>query len=275
MSSCALQKEHFCWVSYLSVWMYFLLWFAFKCLQRIAVVQFIFEIVLSGTLCAVLLQPFVGHTKLARVTYVHKKSDLRVQLLDEVQAQWSTNLHLKLLTLIQEVGEFISGIKGIYIYIEICMECFLVWNCGRMDGNGNFVFHTQRLCKQKARTSFMCVLTNKCLSFAPYSRWENNGSSSVYDTQHVKFQLVFNPCCVFSTMIWIILLTVFTLQPFQLYLVSSMYTSPGSIILCTRAWIYRWRVKWDLESQFHLDTVWILLQVCMFALIVYLHEGVS
>ncbi|XP_021942266.1 protein KIAA0100 isoform X3 [Zootermopsis nevadensis] len=59
------------------------------------------------------VKPFVGHTKLARVTYVHKKSDLRVQLLDEVQAQWSTNLHLKLLTLIQEVGEFISGIKAL------------------------------------------------------------------------------------------------------------------------------------------------------------------
>lgn len=61
-----------------------------------------------------LLQPVVGHIKLARLTYAHKNSDLRVQLLDEVQAQWSTNLHLKLLTLIQEVDEFMTGIKGMY-----------------------------------------------------------------------------------------------------------------------------------------------------------------
>lgn len=64
-----------------------------------------------------LLQPVVGHIKLARLTYAHKKPDLRVQLLDEVQAQWSTNLHLRLLTLIQEFGEFTTGIKGIYINI--------------------------------------------------------------------------------------------------------------------------------------------------------------
>jgi hypothetical protein len=65
--------------------------------------------------CPVLLQSVVGHVKLARLTYMRKKSDLSVQLLNEVQAQWSTNLHLKLLTLIEEVHEFTAGIKGIYI----------------------------------------------------------------------------------------------------------------------------------------------------------------
>jgi hypothetical protein len=58
------------------------------------------------------LQSVVGHIKLARLNYKRKDCALSVQLLDEVQAQWSANLHLKLLTLIQEVGEFISGIKG-------------------------------------------------------------------------------------------------------------------------------------------------------------------
>jgi hypothetical protein len=60
--------------------------------------------------------------RLARLTYMRKKSDLSVQLLNEVQAQWSTNLHLKLLTLIEEVNEFTAGIKGIYKYIGNSLE---------------------------------------------------------------------------------------------------------------------------------------------------------
>lgn len=61
----------------------------------------------------VVLQAVVGHVKLARLSYKHENCDLSVQLLDEVQAQWSANLHLKLLTLIQEVGKFTSGMKGV------------------------------------------------------------------------------------------------------------------------------------------------------------------
>jgi hypothetical protein len=60
------------------------------------------------------LQSVVGHIKLARINYKRKDCALSVQLLDEVQAQWSANLHLKLLTLIQEVSEFMSGVKGTF-----------------------------------------------------------------------------------------------------------------------------------------------------------------
>jgi hypothetical protein len=67
--------------------------------------------------CTVVLQSVVGHVKLARFNYKRKNCSVYVQLLDEVQAQWSTNLHLKLLTLIQEVGEFISSIKGMCRYL--------------------------------------------------------------------------------------------------------------------------------------------------------------
>jgi hypothetical protein len=58
------------------------------------------------------LQAVVGHVKLARLNYKRQNCDLGVQLLDEVHAQWSANLHLKLLTLIQEVSNFTSGMKG-------------------------------------------------------------------------------------------------------------------------------------------------------------------
>lgn len=68
--------------------------------------------------CTVVLQSVVGHVKLARLNYKHKDCDLSVQLLDEVQAQWSANLHLKLLTLIQEVSKFTSGMKGVCRYMK-------------------------------------------------------------------------------------------------------------------------------------------------------------
>jgi hypothetical protein len=69
------------------------------------------------------LQSFVGHIKLARLNYKRKDRAHSVQLLEEVQAQWSANLHLKLLTLIQEVDEFVSGIKGTLKNLEI----FSIW----------------------------------------------------------------------------------------------------------------------------------------------------
>jgi hypothetical protein len=65
------------------------------------------------------LQSVVGHVKLARLNYMQKDCALTVQLLDEVQAEWSANLHLKLLTLIQEVEEFTSGIKGTLKNLEM------------------------------------------------------------------------------------------------------------------------------------------------------------
>jgi len=64
------------------------------------------------------LQAVVGHVKSAELNYEHKNCDLSVQLRDEVQAQWSTNLHLKLLTLIQEVSKFTSGMKGVCRYMK-------------------------------------------------------------------------------------------------------------------------------------------------------------
>jgi Ca2+/H+ antiporter len=82
----------------------------------------------SVVLCAVIvahlyilfvLQSVVGHIKLARLNYKRKDCALSVQLLDEVQAQWSANLHLKLLTLIQEVGEFMSSIEGTLKNLEM------------------------------------------------------------------------------------------------------------------------------------------------------------
>jgi hypothetical protein len=76
-------------------------------------ISYIYCILLFLIDCTVVLQAVVGHVKLARMNYKHKNCDLSVQLLDEVQAQWSANLHLKLLTLIQEVGKFTSGIKGV------------------------------------------------------------------------------------------------------------------------------------------------------------------
>ncbi|XP_069668639.1 protein hobbit isoform X2 [Periplaneta americana] len=57
------------------------------------------------------LKSVVGHVKLARLNYKHKSCDLSVFLLEEVYAQWSTNLHLKLLTLFEEVNEFSSNVK--------------------------------------------------------------------------------------------------------------------------------------------------------------------
>jgi hypothetical protein len=68
------------------------------------------------------LQSVVGHIKLARLNYKRKDRALSVQLLNEVQAQWSASLHQKLLTLIQEVGEFVSGIKGMLKNLEINFE---------------------------------------------------------------------------------------------------------------------------------------------------------
>jgi hypothetical protein len=59
---------------------------------------------------------------LARLNYKRKDRALSVQLLNEVQAQWSANLHMKLLTLFQEVGEFVSGIKGMLTNLEINFE---------------------------------------------------------------------------------------------------------------------------------------------------------
>jgi hypothetical protein len=95
-------------------------------------------------------------------------------------------------------------------------------------------------------TCFICVPRNKYLCFVSYSRWENNGFLSVCDTQHDRASLN-NPlgfslyCCIitimillnlhFGCMIWVILETVFNLQ---LYLASSVYTGPGTIMHCTR-----------------------------------------
>lgn len=76
-------------------------------------ISYIYCILLFLIDCPVVLQAVVGHVKLARLNYKHKNCDLSIQLLDEVQAQWSANLHLKLLTLIQEVSKFTSGIKGV------------------------------------------------------------------------------------------------------------------------------------------------------------------
>lgn len=59
------------------------------------------------------LKAVVGHVKLARLNYKRKNCDLSVQLLDEVQAQWSANLHLKLLTLIQEISKFTSDMEAL------------------------------------------------------------------------------------------------------------------------------------------------------------------
>lgn len=57
--------------------------------------------------CIILhLQSIVGHVKLARLTYKRSTRDLAVQLLEAVQVRWSTNLHLKLLTLIGEIEDF-------------------------------------------------------------------------------------------------------------------------------------------------------------------------
>jgi hypothetical protein len=88
--------------------------------------MFELDVSCSVALCAAivvhvyfLLQSVVGHVKLARLNYKQKDCDLSVHLLDEVQAEWSANLHLKLLTLIQEVGEFMSGIKGTLKNLEM------------------------------------------------------------------------------------------------------------------------------------------------------------
>ncbi|KAJ9596917.1 hypothetical protein L9F63_012042, partial [Diploptera punctata] len=59
------------------------------------------------------LKSVVGHIKLARVNYKRNNYDMNVQFLEEVQAQWSANLHLKLLTLVEEINDFKSTMKAL------------------------------------------------------------------------------------------------------------------------------------------------------------------
>lgn len=73
------------------------------------------------------LQAVVGHVKLARLNYKRKNCDLSVQLLDEVQAQWSPNLHLKLLTLFQEISKFTSDMEGVYRNMKVILLDLKLW----------------------------------------------------------------------------------------------------------------------------------------------------
>jgi hypothetical protein len=91
------------------------------------------------------------------------------------------------------------------------------------------------------------------------------------------------PCCfiaimariyhvVCSSKLWwfAILWTMFNLQFLQLHLRSSVNKSPGITMEIIRTCMYKWRVKLVWESPFHLDIVWIWLQVCVFTHIIYL-----
>jgi hypothetical protein len=62
----------------------------------------------------------------------------------------------------------------------------------------------------------------------------------------------------------------FNLQLLQPHLRSSVNKSPGITMQIIRTCMYKWRVKLFLESQFHLDIVWIWLQVCVFTNVIYL-----
>ncbi|PSN37005.1 hypothetical protein C0J52_14236, partial [Blattella germanica] len=73
--------------------------------------KFQFRIMPHTNLCNTHNKSAVGHVKLARLNYKRKSCDLNVQLLEEVQAHWSANLHLKLLTLVEEIDTFKSTVK--------------------------------------------------------------------------------------------------------------------------------------------------------------------
>jgi hypothetical protein len=126
--------------------------------------------------CTVVLQAVVGHVKLARLNYKHRNCDLSVQLLDEVQAEWSANLHLKLLTLIKEVSKFTSGMKGVCRYMnEILLDLKLRGDKQNLETlNPRLSTHKTQYKKQ---TSFCCMLLHMHIAnvyqrLVSFSRWE-------------------------------------------------------------------------------------------------------
>lgn len=64
------------------------------------------------------LQVMCGHVKRARITYKLDYRDLNIQLLQEVQVIWSTNLHLKILCLLAEINDFSGKLKGTYVSVR-------------------------------------------------------------------------------------------------------------------------------------------------------------
>jgi len=52
-----------------------------------------------------------AHVKHARINFISATRDLTIKLVEQIQLKWSANLHLKVLTLYNEIKEFIQEIK--------------------------------------------------------------------------------------------------------------------------------------------------------------------
>ena len=109
--------------------------------------------------CTVVLQAVVGHVKLARLNYKRKNCDLSVQLLDEVQAQWSANLHLKLLTLIQEISKFTSDMEGVYRNTKELLLDLELWEDKQKLETLNPILSTHKIQNKKKTLFPICCYT--------------------------------------------------------------------------------------------------------------------
>ncbi|XP_049792062.1 protein KIAA0100 [Schistocerca nitens] len=58
------------------------------------------------------IKSFASYAKLARIGCKYSTHDISIHLLEEFHSTWSTNLHLKLLTLVEEIHSFCSNITA-------------------------------------------------------------------------------------------------------------------------------------------------------------------